>query len=85
VSDLDMTDQFTFKLTPVQAQSIFSALACFREELQYNKQEWKHTGWADKKSIARLRKAVNRFDRQLNVQYAETGIEVLGDEVRRTK
>jgi hypothetical protein len=82
---MKQNEQFTFKLTPVQAQTIFSALACFDEELAYNKQEWKHTGWSRPGHRQVLRNAIRRYDRQLNSQYAATGIEVVGDKMKRTK
>lgn len=76
--------EFTFTLTPVQAQDIFSALACFQEELRYDP-AWKETGWGTKKARKTFRQAVRRFDRQLNSQYAKTGVEVCGDEMRITR
>lgn len=60
---------FQFKLTPRQAQDIFSALACFLDERQLVKDTFG-------KHAKQLRKAARRYERQLNAQYKATGIEV---------
>ena len=61
--------EFCFTLDPEQAQEIYSLLACYLENDEFPK-IW------DTKSNQCARNSVRRFQRQLDRQYAETGIEI---------
>ena len=62
---------FRFELTAKQAQDIFNICACMFDERQLCADIWPKA-----KRRAQLRSAVRRFNRQLNRQYHETGVEV---------
>ncbi len=64
-------NQFHFTLTPEQAQTCFNIMACMMEE-----RELVGKIWRTKKDRARARAAFRSYDRQLNLEYDRTGVEV---------
>jgi len=62
---------FRFDLTAADAQTIFNMCDCLLDERQLVADIWR-----SKKDRARIRKAFRRFQRQLDRQYNETGVEV---------
>lgn len=62
--------EFTFKLTAIQAQTVFNLLACMMEDDSFREI------WKSRKSRRLARASVQRFERQLNRQYKLTGVEI---------